>query len=90
MIFEEEVLAFLRGHASWRGEGAASTDILSVCTGALPLRQSRILDGKRASGPRALVRMMRKKFPEVDWVDNKRWVQEGNIWSSGKLCFAGH
>ena len=47
------------------------------------LGQSGILTGKSASGPRALIPDLKKKFPTVKWVADKRWVTDGNIWTSG-------
>lgn len=88
-IFEEPALEFLRSHAYWKSADGKAVDILSVCTGAILLGQSGILKGKKASGPRALVPKMRKMFPEVDWNDNKRWVHDGNIWSSGEFVDLG-
>jgi putative intracellular protease/amidase len=84
-IFEDEVLQFVRAHATWRGDDGKSTDILSVCTGCFILGQSGILKGKSASGPRGVIPMLKKKFPDTKWVDDKRWVKDGNIWTSGKL-----
>jgi transcriptional regulator GlxA family with amidase domain len=43
------------------------------------------LKGKSASGPRGVIPVLRKKFPDTKWVDDKRWVKDGNIWTSGKL-----
>jgi transcriptional regulator GlxA family with amidase domain len=83
-IFDAEVLDFVNGHAAWRGNDGRSTDILSVCTGCIILGQSGILKGKKASGPRGLVPKLRKDFPDTTWVDDKRWVKEGSIWTSGK------
>lgn len=83
-IFEEEPLAFLKAHAGWKGENGERTDILSVCTGCILLAQSGILKGRSASGPRALVPVLRKEFSDTKWVDDKRWVVDGNIWSSGE------
>lgn len=85
-IFEEEPLAFLRGHAEWKGKNGERTDILSVCSGCCLLAQSGILKGKAASGPRPLVPRLRKDFPDTKWVEDKRWVADGNIWSSGELA----
>ncbi|KAH7364343.1 PfpI endopeptidase-like protein [Rhexocercosporidium sp. MPI-PUGE-AT-0058] len=84
-IFGEDALDFLRAHATWRGDDGEGVDILCVCTGAYMLGQSGILKGKNASGPRALVPGLKKKFPDVNWVDDKRWVKDGNIWTSGGI-----
>ncbi|TAQ88219.1 Peptidylprolyl isomerase [Chlorociboria aeruginascens] len=84
-IFEEDVLKFVRHHAGWKGKGGEMADILSICTGCFILGQSGVLKGKRASGPRAIIPTLRKKFPDTVWVDDKRWVIDGNIWSSGGI-----
>ena len=76
---------FVRAHANWKGKDGERTDVLSVCTGCFLLGQSGVLKGRNASGPRAIVPMLRKKFPETNWIDDKRWVRDGNIWSSGKF-----
>lgn len=82
--FEEQVLKFVQGHAAWKGEDGKTTDVLSVCTGVILLSQSGILKGKKASGPRAIVPKLRKQFPDVEFIDDKRWVHDGNVWTSGK------
>ncbi|KAH6675522.1 PfpI endopeptidase-like protein [Halenospora varia] len=81
--FDEKTLEFLKGHADWRGKNGESTDILSICTGCFVLGYAGIFKGKKASGPRPLVPQLRKMFPETTWVEDKRWVHDGNIWSSG-------
>lgn len=86
-VFGEEALDFLRAHAAWVSDNGATVDILSICTGAYILGQSGILKGKSASGPRAWVPALRKKFPDVNWVDDKRWVKGGHIWTSGTHIF---
>jgi transcriptional regulator GlxA family with amidase domain len=83
-IFDAKVLDFVRAHAIWRGSDGKLVDILSVCTGCILLRQSEILKGKKASGPRAIVPKLRKDIPDTTWIDDKRWVKDGNIWTSGK------
>lgn len=87
-IFDQQVRTFLKSHADWRGEDGKMTDILSVCTGCVLLGQAGVLKGKSASGPRGLLSSLMKQFPDTKWVDDKRWVKEGNIWTSGKalLC----
>jgi len=83
-IFDAKVLDFVSGHAAWRRSDGRSADILSVCTGCIILGQSEILKGKNASGPRGRMPKLRKDFPDTAWVDDKRWVKEGSIWTSGK------
>jgi transcriptional regulator GlxA family with amidase domain len=83
LVFDEEVLSFLRAHMQWQGADGRKEDVLSVCTGCFLLAQSGVLKGKKANGPRALVPELRKKFPEAEWIDDKRWVNDGNLWMSG-------
>ena len=84
-MFGEKVLAFLKGHANWRGDDGKATDILCVCTGCFLLGQAGLLKGKSANGPRGVLPTLQKKFPDTKWIDDKRWVKDGNIWTSGKL-----
>ncbi|KAH9221466.1 PfpI endopeptidase-like protein [Leptodontidium sp. 2 PMI_412] len=84
-VFGGDALDFLRTHAAWKGDSGEGVDILCICTGAYILGQSGILKGKNASGPRALVPALGKKFPDVNWVDDKRWVKDGHIWTSGGI-----
>lgn len=77
-MFGAEELEFIRGHAAQPG-----TDILCVCTGAFLLAESGVLKGKRASGPRGLIGRLRARFPETEWDEGRRWVIDGNLWSSG-------
>ncbi|KAF7983365.1 hypothetical protein HWV62_22351 [Athelia sp. TMB] len=74
----EKIKDYIRGHAN------AGTTILTVCTGIFPAAYAGILDGKLATGPRALVLELRNKFPDVKWVE-KRWVNDADIWCSGGI-----
>lgn len=76
-------LAWLAGHAN---NAEKRTDILSVCSGIYLCGAAGILKGKKACGPRGLQQDLRKRFEsqDVDWVgDELRWVEDGNLWSSG-------
>ncbi|KXH37545.1 ThiJ/PfpI family protein [Colletotrichum simmondsii] len=63
--WDEETLAFLRGHADEEGEGGKGrrTDVLSVCTGAFLCGAAGILEGRRVCGPRGLQDVLKKRFP---------------------------
>ena len=74
-----DVKGFIKGHAA-----CEHTDILTICTGCYLLAESGSYKGREASAPRALVGELSKKFPNVRWDDSRRWVQDGNLWSSGK------
>ena len=72
----EAAKEFVRAHA------AAGAVVMSVCTGAFVAGHAGVLDGRQATGPRALLGELRKKFPKATWHD-KRWVQDGKVWTSG-------
>jgi len=80
--FGPDVAAWLAAHAEHQG-----TDILSVCTGIFVCGAAGLLKGRKASGPRGLQDMIRKKFDGVQLVgDEYRWVRDGNFWSSGECA----
>lgn len=82
--FHEGALQWLKAQAETEG-----VDILSVCTGAFICASAGILEGKKASGPKPMQEVLQQRFPEVKWVGgNQRWVQDGNIWSSGEKFLA--
>jgi transcriptional regulator GlxA family with amidase domain len=72
----EAVTAFIKNHAE------QGTTIMTVCTGVFVAGYAGILNGKRATGPRALLPELRRKFPKATWEDC-RWVSDGNVWCSG-------
>ncbi len=72
-----ELKSFVQNHFA-----SEKTTVMTVCTGVLVAAQSGVLDGKKATGPRAMLLELRDKFKDVEWVD-KRWAVHGNIWTSG-------
>ena len=59
--------------------------VFSVCTGAIVLGASGIADGRRATGNRAVIEMLKQNFAKVQWSAEDRWVvdEEGKLWTSG-------
>lgn len=77
--FEEDAKKWLRDQFNTEG-----VDVLCVCTGVFLCGAAGILDGKSVSGPRGLQDDLRKKYPNAKFVGEKyRWIQDGNLWSSG-------
>lgn len=74
----KEVTSFIRSHV------LGGTVVLSICTGMYQLSSTGLLDGRRATAPRALLPWFRERYPATEWVD-RRWVADGNVWSSGKF-----
>lgn len=80
---EEGGLRWLREHFETPG-----VDVLSVCTGLFICAQAGIADGRRASGPREMQDWLRQAHPKIKLAGEElRWVQDGNLWSSGKFFF---
>lgn len=74
----DDILSFVRAHHD------AGTTVLTICTGCEVAAHAGILDGKRVCGPRGLLGELKTKFPRVgEWEGKKRWVRDGEIWSSG-------
>ncbi|KAI0400589.1 ThiJ/PfpI family protein [Xylaria palmicola] len=79
--WEQPILDFLAAHAK-----CERTDVLSVCTGIFLCGAAGLLDGRTACGPRGLQDMLRQKHPTAKLVGEKyRWIQDGNLWSSGGI-----
>ena len=57
---------------------------LTICGGMMSPMQAGIFQGKSATGPRMMLDSLREKNPGVDWQE-KRWVRDGKLWSSGTL-----
>ncbi|PYH94501.1 hypothetical protein BO71DRAFT_419320 [Aspergillus ellipticus CBS 707.79] len=57
---------------------------LSVCVGFESILTAGILEGKTATAPRKFLPILQKMAPGTNWVD-KRWVQDGKIWTTGEL-----
>ena len=72
----EAVKLFMREHAE------VGADVLMICTGVFMAGHAGLLDGKRATGPRALLPELRKKFPRAKF-EAKRWMRDGTVWTSG-------
>ena len=87
---EQETLDFVKAHAQH------GTTILVVCTGCFIAAEAGILDNRSASGPRALVPNLRKKYTAVRWDDKRRYVKDvvsrdgeaqQELWTSGMYFF---
>ena len=61
-----------------------STAFLTICGGFIPAQLAGILVGKTATAPRFMVPELQKQDPRTNWVE-KRYVQDGKIWTSGAL-----
>ena len=56
--------------------------IFSVCAGARVLAATGLLDGRRATSHWSWIAPLRKSNPQVDWVQGRRYVDDGTITTS--------
>lgn len=68
---------FIRRHVS------AGKPVFTTCTGAGVLAQTGVLDGKRATINNLEYDWVARKYPQVKWTREKKWIVDGNIWTGG-------
>jgi len=59
--------------------------VASVCTGAFPLAEAGLFDGRRATTHHLDFDTFARRWPRVDLVRDRRWVDEGPVVSSGGI-----
>lgn len=57
----------------------------SVCTGAFLLARAGLLDGKRATTHWEDIADLRRDFPQTEVLAGQRWVDEGDVVTSGGI-----
>ena len=65
------ILEFLRTRA------AEAEVAMTVCTGSALLAKSGALDGRKATSNKLYFDLARAQGPQVDWVEEARWVEDG-------------
>ncbi|KAF3054667.1 class I glutamine amidotransferase-like protein [Trichoderma afarasin] len=73
---------FIRRHV------AAGKLLFTNCTGASVAAETGVLDGKNATVNNVEFEYAKKKFPNVKWTRDTKWVVDGNIWT-GSGAIAG-
>ncbi|KAF2429100.1 class I glutamine amidotransferase-like protein [Tothia fuscella] len=61
-----------------------ATAFLTICGGFVGPLEAGILQGKAATAPRTMLKILRESAPDVHWVE-KRWARDGKLWTSGTL-----
>ena len=59
--------------------------VASVCTGALLLGQAGLLNGREATTHWEDIALLRKMFPQTQVREGQRWIDEGDIVTSGGI-----
>jgi len=57
---------------------------ITICGGIQAALEAGVLQGKSATGPRALLPMAQELSPNTEWLE-KRWHRDGKLWTSGAL-----
>lgn len=71
---------------AWLGLQAQSVELMcSVCTGALVLAAAGVLGGKSATTHHGAFERLAELDPSVRVVRDKRFVQDGKVWTSGGI-----
>jgi len=72
--------------AEWIADTSKKASLTaSVCTGSFLLAQAGLLDHRTVTTHWEDLAEMRAKFPAVDTVDKRRWVDEGSIVTSAGI-----
>ena len=67
----------------WLGRRAGEAEVVtSVCTGAALLARAGVLDGRRATTNKAFFQWVADQGPNVEWVREARWVEDGKFATS--------
>jgi len=80
LMHDQIMLSFVRAHVG-RGDTVAS-----VCTGALVLAASGVLDGLRATTHWAALDLMQSQFPQVTVESHSRVVSHGKVVTSAGIA----
>lgn len=78
-LIEAEDTEFLR----WIAEAAGNADrVMAVCTGTVLLGMAGVLDGRKATTNKLDFTSTVHLAPNVDWVKEARWVEDGKFFTS--------
>lgn len=70
----------------WIAQQAKHADIVAaVCTGAFLLAEAGLLKEKQATTHWEDVDNLRKRYPDLTVTDGSRWIDEGNVVTSGGI-----
>ena len=68
---------------AWIAERSVAAElVMSVCTGAAMLARAGVLEGKRATTNKLSFHWVVGQGPNVQWVKEARWVEDGKFFTS--------
>jgi putative intracellular protease/amidase len=71
-----------------RDQAATGSTIVSICDGAFVVANTGLMNGHRATAHWATLGHRRDHYPDVTWVENRRYVADGKIVSSAGISAA--
>lgn len=71
-----------------KAQAAKGSTLVSICDGALVVAATGAMDGHRATAHWATADYRRKRYPNIRWVDDRRYVADGTIVSSAGISAA--
>jgi putative intracellular protease/amidase len=78
-----------RAMLAWiSAQAAKGATIVSICDGALVVANTGLLNGHRATAHWATLDYRQKTFPKVRWIENARYVADGDVVSSAGISAA--
>lgn len=69
-------------------QGAKGATVVSICDGGLVVAKTGLMDGKKATAHWYTHSMRETEFPQVNWVRNIRYLQDGKVISSSGISAA--
>ncbi|KAK1961992.1 DJ-1/PfpI family protein [Colletotrichum sublineola] len=73
---QPEFVDYIRQHV------AAGKTLFTNCTGSYVAALAGVLDGRKATMNNAELEWTKKRFPQVNWTNETKWVVDGNIWTA--------
>lgn len=64
----------------------SSTYVLTICTGAVLLARTGLLDARRATSNKRAWQWVCAQRSQVKWVKSARWVSDGNFYTSSGIA----